>query len=125
VPTPTPTLTAADAATTLCPDCQSRLVTEYNATPWCERCEWNLDAFTPEPHVGRVDRFLSRLDHNAGYDLSTTLFKALAGKTIERPGVSGPYFVLLVQLASANGEDPWTRETIARDRSGFSGARTP
>jgi len=100
VPTPTPTLTAADAATTLCPDCQSRLVTEYNATPWCERCEWNLDAFTPEPHVGRVDRFLSRLDHNAGYDLSTTLFKALAGKTIERPGVSGPYCVLLAISAA-------------------------
>ncbi|NUR70837.1 MAG: M48 family metalloprotease [Hamadaea sp.] len=95
MPTPSSELTAADVETTLCPKCSSRLVTEYAAVPWCERCEWNLDAFTPESPLGRVDRFVARLDHNLGYKLSTSLYQQLVGKTIQRPGVSPAYFGLL------------------------------
>ncbi|NUR51980.1 MAG: M48 family metalloprotease [Hamadaea sp.] len=95
MPSPSPELTAADVETTLCPKCSSRLVTEYASVPWCEHCEWNLDSFTPERHLGRVDRFVARLDHNLGYKLSTSLHRQLVGKTVQRPGVSPAYFALL------------------------------
>ncbi|MEV6970444.1 M48 family metalloprotease [Hamadaea sp. NPDC051192] len=82
-----PSLTSADVPTR-CPECHSALVTGHDGEPWCERCEWNLDAAPVSNAPSRVDRRLRRLDHKAGYDLSATLFRTLVGKKAQPPTVS-------------------------------------
>jgi Zn-dependent protease with chaperone function len=49
-----------------CPKCQHPLIVESDPPPWCERCEWNLDRFTPA-RGGWLYRSLARLDGRAGY----------------------------------------------------------
>jgi len=76
-------------ATELCPRCQNRLMTdEPGEPPWCERCQWNLEAFKPDEHAGWLRRRLERLDHRWGFGLSMALHRSLAGGRATRPGVS-------------------------------------
>lgn len=105
---PTAATTTEDLV--LCPECQAKLVTEGDEEPWCERCQWNLDAFTPQPMDGWVRRRLERLAHHAGYDLSAALFRALVGKPVDRPdlqaatlwlaAVSGALLAFILGLAA-------------------------
>jgi Zn-dependent protease with chaperone function len=100
VPRSAPTLTAADAGTALCPECQTILVTEYATEPWCERCEWNLDAFTESrSSYNWIGHRIAKLDHSAGYDLSASLYRRLAGHAIDRAGVT----VNLIGLVAISG----------------------
>jgi heat shock protein HtpX len=85
----------------LCPQCQNKLVTdEPDEPPWCERCQWNLEAFKPDEHAGRLRRRLERLDHRWGFGLSMSLHRSLAGGRATRPGV-GKASLLLAAITGA------------------------
>ncbi|WP_147432766.1 M48 family metalloprotease [Catellatospora citrea] len=73
----------------LCPQCQSALAVEPGEAPWCARCEWNLDAFTPDPLVGRLTNLQERWAHRIGYELDRDLFAQLSGRPLTRPGSGG------------------------------------
>ncbi|WP_027341012.1 M48 family metalloprotease [Hamadaea tsunoensis] len=90
------TQTAPITTDQACPQCHARLVSEYDATPWCERCEWNLGAFEPDKHDGWFARRQATFIHDAGYDLSSSLFTQLAGRTAGAPGLGLPLVVLLL-----------------------------
>ncbi|MDI1465502.1 M48 family metallopeptidase [Catellatospora sp. KI3] len=68
-----------DTATpVLCPKCQSRLVSENEATPWCARCEWNLDHFPAPQGLNWVLRWLYVRERRLGFTSGTGLVRELA-----------------------------------------------
>jgi len=88
------TLTAVPAA---CPHCDTALVTERGAQPWCPACEWNLDRYEPDrrpPELGL--RWFDRRSHRLAYRLTTREYARLVGRPVGRAGGGGPRVVLLV-----------------------------
>lgn len=51
----------------LCPTCAEVLAVEEHQEPWCERCEWNLDAYAPPANWPWYARSIARRDHRAGF----------------------------------------------------------
>ncbi|HCU52518.1 MAG TPA: peptidase M48, partial [Micromonosporaceae bacterium] len=82
----------------LCPSCQVSLVTDADETPWCERCEWNLDFVNPDPHRGRVGRMLDRWAFRVGFTSNRRLFKEISSRPIRRPEIT-PAFLLLLGVS--------------------------
>ncbi len=71
---------------------------EPGEAPWCERCEWNLDAFRPDPLVGRLANLQERWAHRIGYKLDQDLFAQLSDRPLTRPG-SGVVGVALTTVS--------------------------
>lgn len=82
----------------LCPNCQVSLVTEADETPWCERCEWNLDFAQPDPDRGPVGRMLDRWAFRVGFASNRRLFKEISSRPIRRPEIT-PAFLLLLGVS--------------------------
>nr|MDT0659871.1 M48 family metallopeptidase [Micromonospora sp. DSM 115978] len=70
-----------------CRQCSAALVAEEGQRPWCERCEWNLDAFEPVAGSWLV-RSVSRADRRAGFRADRWLAKlSVADDAIGRPRI--------------------------------------
>ena len=72
-----------------CPQCQHALAVESGEAPWCERCEWNLGVYTPDPLLGRLANALERWAHRIGYTLDRELFAQLSGRPLTRRDLAG------------------------------------
>lgn len=88
------------AAGSACPACGFSLVSERGAAAWCERCEWNLNRFEPARRRRELGwTWQDRLTFRAAYRLNARQFTRLAGRTVDRPGLSwSRMFVVAVSL---------------------------
>jgi hypothetical protein len=59
----------------LCPRCAAPLEAEPGEAPWCERCEWGLDAVTPEG--SRMLRPLRGFAYRLGFRRTMALYHRL------------------------------------------------
>lgn len=88
-------ITPAPAHAGMCPHCQHSLVTERDQQPWCERCEWRLDAFADDAGLGRLGNRLSRWERRVGFRLNRDLYAALSTAGLDRPRLSPTRATLL------------------------------
>jgi heat shock protein HtpX len=84
--------TVPDAPTT-CPRCSTTLLKVENAPPWCEKCEWNLDALGHTTGVDWIRRGIMRLDRRAGFRADRRL--AAMAQDSAAPKVTAGYLLLL------------------------------
>ncbi|MBV1854957.1 M48 family metalloprotease [Catellatospora tritici] len=88
-----------DTATpVLCPACQSPLVSENDAAPWCERCEWNLAHFPAPLGVIWLFRWLHRRERHLGFASHARLVRELA--TVQARQSLRPQTVVLVGVSA-------------------------
>ncbi|HTF07840.1 MAG TPA: M48 family metalloprotease [Asanoa sp.] len=81
--------------TDTCPTCAVPLAVEEDQPPWCERCEWNLDALAPIEHATWFYRSIRTRDHRAGFRAD----RLLATGTPVRSG-RGRAFAALVAVSA-------------------------
>jgi Zn-dependent protease with chaperone function len=79
----------------LCPKCSTVLVAGDDEDPWCPRCEWNLDAYRPDPHAGFLRKSLQRRAHVAGFRQGGQLVRELAGQEVRPPATNRDRVILL------------------------------
>ena len=86
-------------ATPRCPACDIPLTTLENQPPWCERCEWNLEA-CPPLSGGWLDRYVTKWDHRAGFRADATLASRTAVEDLARPRLqAGQVFLRALSAA--------------------------
>jgi heat shock protein HtpX len=83
------------ASADTCPTCAVPLAVEEDQPPWCERCEWNLDALAPIERATWFYRSIRTRDHRAGFRADRLL---ATGEPV-RPG-RGRAFALLVTISA-------------------------
>ncbi|MFY1668836.1 M48 family metalloprotease [Plantactinospora sp. WMMB334] len=79
-----------------CPECGGNLLAVEDTTPWCGRCEWNLDTFPPVNGIW-ARRLVVGLDRRAGFRAGRAL-AALGEHEISRRATVG--FVALVVVSA-------------------------
>jgi heat shock protein HtpX len=84
--------TVPDAPTS-CPRCSTALVKVEDEPPWCEKCEWNLDALGPTYGVDWVRRRIRQLDRRAGFRADRRLASLVQDSSA--PKVTAGYLLLL------------------------------
>jgi heat shock protein HtpX len=85
--------TVPDAPPTTCRRCSTALVEVDDEPPWCEKCEWNLDALGPTYGVDWVRRRIRQLDRRAGFRADRRL--ASLAQEGSAPRVPAGYLLLL------------------------------
>jgi len=80
----------------VCPECSATLAVSGDEAPWCPRCEWNLDAYRPDPSAGVLRRSLDRRAHFVGYRQGGRIVRELAGQEVGPPVASRDRSILLV-----------------------------
>jgi heat shock protein HtpX len=90
-----PMTAAAAAPETACPRCESALVTERSAAPWCPDCEWRLDTHEPHRRTGEFAwGWQRRLAFRLAYRMNRRQFTALASRATTRAGFNWPRLTL-------------------------------
>lgn len=94
-----------------CPRCDGTLLQDDSHSPWCERCEWQLDSYENRPDYGWPWNTFARLDHKYGFRLD----KAMIGEVVTgKPKTSASEWllrlvslVLMLGVAAVAGVGVW------------------
>jgi hypothetical protein len=79
-----------------CANCGARLVSEYRAIPWCERCELGLDVYEARPDASWLGRRVGAIAFRIAYRMTVSLFRGLVGRSQRRPGWSWARVMVIV-----------------------------
>ena len=70
-----------------CANCGARLVSEYGATPWCERCELGLDVYEARPDASWLERRIGAIAFRIAFGRPRHCFARLSvGRSAVRAG---------------------------------------
>ncbi len=81
---------------TTCANCGARLVSEYGAIPWCERCELGLDVYVARPDASWLERRVGAIAFRIAYRMTVSMFRGLVGRPHRRPGWSWARAIVIV-----------------------------